>query len=276
MPGAAAQLKQVWSYMFGGQNPPGSANANGDGGQILKYLAQQAAAGYAVAGIVLNARDWMGAAGFEYWLGVMDIDMFTAAAAAQPGGLDAYGWSIGSSPAITSVNGDVIGSLSSPGARYISVNSGSQIYSPLMFGGYIGAKIAERFLGATPTKLVAEFWAAFGSTATNQTTSWLFGMTAGSGQTDAAAAGSAGCIVSDGANFRLRSAAGNDAGAAVDTNWHLFRIEYGATNTEWFIDGVSQGTIATETGIWPRALNMRRDATGNQPRVGPGRIYYAV
>jgi len=93
---------------------------------------------------------------------------------------------------------------------------------------------------------------------------------------DSAAADSAGAVRSGGtaSTFFLTSDNGSDAGAAIDTNYHLWRITYGSSTTEWFIDDVSQGTITTETDIWPLSFKAYCGTTNRLALVW-ARIYYS-
>ena len=126
-----------------------------------------------------------------------------------------------------------------------------------------------------PTILVCDFFAAFSTITANETATGI-GMT-GANAVDAAAAGSAGCITASGAapptTFFLTSDLSSDAGSAINTSWHKFRIEYGSSTTEWFIDAVSQGTITTETDIWPVSFTMFSTTT-NRIDLAWAHIWY--
>ncbi len=255
----------------GGTDIAPTPDANGSIAERLAYLQRLTPLG---AGIVRNMRDWAGGAGFEFWFGNFGTMLDTAAAAGNPSGLDGWSWSLGTNSMNVTSNGDLF-SETDPGYNYANPSSGVTIRSPQIFGGVDGYRMAQIFLGQAPTKLVCEWYGIWVTVGTNTMAAYNGGMTNGL-VASADAAGSAGVIVSDGTNFRLVSDNGNDAGAAVDTNPHLWRIEYGTTNTEWFIDDVSQGTITTETDIWPCNWAQRNDAAGNANRTMFGRVYYAL
>jgi len=246
-----------------------TADPNGSMAERLAYLQQLTPLG---AGIVKNARDWAGGAGFVFLfdcVGDDHPDMPTATS--NIGGLTGWGWAQSGVINDTPNTGDLFVATSD-----IGPNGSAGMVSPRIFGGADHRAMAAKFLSVTPTKLVLEFYGRWAAAASNnETTSWICGFTRTTSDTDASAAGSAGCITSNGTNFVLTSDNGSDVGAALDTNHHWFRIEIGAATTEWFIDDVSQGTIATETGIFPVAVSIRR-STGNQPRLSQGRVYYAA
>lgn len=285
-----------YAVIDGGQAPTNAASDTGDIGAMLKYLVARAKetvgsenispsvdpAGSLAerlaylqqltplgAGIVRNARDWLGGAGFEFWFGSIGDDLLdTPAATTNLAGLQGWGWGQSGTVNDTPITGNLFEAYS-----YINPSTTSGIASPRIFGGIDHLNMAAKFLGVTPTKLVFEFYGKFSTTAANETTSWIGGLTRTTSDTDAAATGSAGCITCNGSNFVLTSDNGSDVGATIDTDPHWFRIEVGAVNTEWFIDDVSQGTITTETGIFPIAISTRR-ASGNQPQLMQGRVYY--
>ncbi|KKK48953.1 hypothetical protein LCGC14_3139960, partial [marine sediment metagenome] len=75
-------------------------------------------------------------------------------------------------------------------------------------------------------------------------------------------------IYTDGTNFTIRSDADSDAGAADDTDWHVWKITVkigSATDAvEWFIDGTSQGKMDRKTDEWPVSFGMYAHTT-NRP-----------
>ena len=84
-------------------------------------------------------------------------------------------------------------------------------------------------------------------------------------------------IVSNGANFVLRSgAATSAAGLAVDTALHKFRIAVTTTNITWYVDDVSQNTLALETDEFPVSFGAGIQAAGaNRFSLGVGHIWYS-
>lgn len=224
-------------------------------------------------GVVTDPRYWESQAGYEFWLLGGSADVMTAAGAANDG-LDAYGWTRTNPVGASFAGPDLLSSADrgDPEFFHSSTTAGDGIASPRIFGSYDHALQAARFLGQIPTKMVLEYSGRWSLTA-NELTAF-----AGMGVptlADASAAGSAGCIRANNVNFTLTSDLAEDVGAAVDANWHTWRIEYGASLTEWFIDNVSQGTITTETDIWPVSFVYKRGASNN-PRYAWVRVYYQI
>lgn len=224
-------------------------------------------------GIVTDPRGWASASGYEFWIVPGNADLITAMGATNDG-LDGYGWTATSLIITEGTAGDFLSSADVTPTHLTANANLDALVSPRIFGSYDHGLQAARWLGYTPTKLTLEMYAAFPTNTANETTSFI-GLVAPS-VTDAAAAGGGGAIRSGGtaSTFFLTSDLGSDAGAAIDAAWHLFRIEYGLTTTEWFIDGVSQGTITTEADIWPLAFKLYA-ATTNRPALAWARIFYS-
>ena len=222
----------------------------------------------------VGPHDWDNGGATDYWLQPLISGQVAVASATNPFGLSGWGWV---TTALTVVAGTA-GDLNSSGdytPTAINFNSAADLLqSARIFGGYDQFQRVSDILLYTPTLLVCDFYAAFSTITANETTTFV-GMSGNI--TDAAAAASAGCITASGAapptNFFLTSDTGSDQGAAIDAAWHRFRIEYGTTNTEWFIDGVSQGTIVTEIDIWPVNFVGFAGAT-NRMSLGWTHIYY--
>ena len=84
-------------------------------------------------------------------------------------------------------------------------------------------------------------------------------------------------ITSDGTNFLFKNDTVSDTSIAVaDTNPHLFRIKVTSASIEWFIDDVSQGTIALKTDEWPASFGAGALATtgANFFHIGWAHIFY--
>lgn len=222
-------------------------------------------------GVITDPRLWASAPGYEFWFVPGHIDLVGAMADTNEG-LSGHGWTYFTAPTITDGSaGDFLSAADLTPTR-LSSGASQGIASPRIFGSYDHALQASKYLGSMPTKLSVEFYAAWTLVATNQTTAFL-GLCAPA-VTDAVAAGSAGAIVSDATNFRLRSDNGDDAGAAVNTTYHRWRITFGGSTTEWFIDEVSQGTVTTEADIWP--VSMKITGASNSIDVAWARVYYEV
>lgn len=228
-------------------------------------------------GIVNDPRYWQSNSGYEFWINFGHLDLMTVMSATNDG-LSGYGWTgaIAANAAITEGStGDFLSSADIDPTRLVVGSTNTQLASPRIFGSYDHGQQAARWLGGTPTKLCTEFYARMSVASANETTSFIgFHTPAG---TDVAAAGGGGGVRSGGtaSTFFLTSDLGSDVGAAIDTNWHLWRIEVGLTNTEWFQDDVSQGTITTETDIWPQSWRVASGTT-NRPQVAWARVYYAL
>lgn len=222
----------------------------------------------------VGPRDWIDSEATDYWIRAAGNTNQTSALSATNGiGLPGFGWTCTSLTAVSTATGDLNDSADvTPFA--IGTDAASDLLSsPIVFGGYDGYQRAAAILGYTPSKLVCDMYAAFTTASTGQTTGFI-GLASG---TDAAAAGSAGAITISGFGpftFTLTSDNGSDTGATADTAYHRFRIEYThGGNTEWFIDDVSQGTITTETDIWPLPFKMMVGAN-NRIALAWAHLYY--
>lgn len=158
----------------------------------------------------------------------------------------------------------------------IDLNSnGDGIYcnSTPGFGTWAHARMVEGILGSLPTKLVYEQDAKWVTHTANETTSGL-GFVVGGGS-PLTAANHVAFIYSNGTNFLLRSSGASDTGAADDGDWHKFKIvlDSAAVTAEWFIDGVTQGTIALLQDTFPVIVGASVFTT-NRIRVGWAHLYY--
>lgn len=190
--------------------------------------------------------DWNSGA-TDYWC-VFTSDMLAAMGATNMG-VDGFSWVMTAISFTEAQTGDFLSSSDQTLTGAALNASGDIISFNNIFGSYAHALVAAKILGYTPTRMIFEAYGAFSTASANETATF-FGL-CDNGQTDPTAAGSAACIYSNGTNFLLVSDNGSDTGALIDTGVHVWKIAIDATNTEWFIDSVSQGTIATETDIWP-------------------------
>lgn len=218
-------------------------------------------------GIITNARDWQDGFGYEFWL-IAGADLATTAAAANPSGLSGWGWTMTSISVTEGSSADFNSTSDRDPTRFTTNASGDLLYSPRRFGSAEDFVLAGRALGSTPTKLCFETWARFTTVANNESATG-FGFAPSGALTTKSAA-----IYSNGTNFLAASGANTDTGAAVDTSWHLWRMEVGASTTEWFIDDVSQGTLTTTVAdIWPAGFVMFT-STSNRIDMAWARVYY--
>ena len=122
-----------------------------------------------------------------------------------------------------------------------------QLLSPIIWGGYEWQKAVAGILGYAPSQLCYEVFAKFPTNSANEPTT-CFGFVKGVPLT---AGNAVATIYTTGANWTLTDGTVTDAGAADDASWHLFKVVMDTANTEWFLDGASQGTITTETDEFP-------------------------
>ena len=213
--------------------------------------------------------DFSNGAATDYWIQFNGVANQTAAAAAtNPGGLSGWLFTTTSLVPTSGTAGDFNSSTDFTPSHSLTDGTADIFATPRIFGGYDQMQRVKDVLGYAPTELVVDQYAAFTVASANEVSTY-FGLINSTGAADGA--GSGGCILSDGTNFRLVSDLGNDAGALIDNGWHLWRILYGSTNTEWFDDIAtpgtlaSRGTITTEADIWPLAYVFRASTTN---RVG--------
>lgn len=226
---------------------------------------------------VLNGWDWSDAVGTDYWL------MPGAAVAGATTFLNSSrGWTTTALSITEGAAADAMTYADRGTPRFVSFGaSGDLIASPIIFGDYAGARNAAMLMGRSdlPRYLVTDVYGAFTTNSANENTSG-FGLIEDGGAITTAADQLA-VIVSDGTNFICRSGADSDAGSVVDTAYHWWRIVIDAQKTggvtdavEWFIDGVSQGTLDLETDEFP-ALFSAHSLTTNRISLGTTHIYYA-
>jgi len=228
-------------------------------------------AGGGGVGIVTNPFEWQGAWGHDFRFNAGNADLITTAAAGNPSGLSGHGWVATALSVTEGSSGDFLSSSDINPTRIVWNAASDSLVSPRIFGSYDHMLIAAESLGATPTKLCCEVFAAWKNYNFGENTSW-FGFAA-PGTADSTAAGAAACIAANTSVWYLKSDNGSDtATAAVDTAWHKWRIEVGASTTEWFIDDVSQGTITTETDIWP--TSFKAFTSNNLFDIAWFRVYY--
>ena len=232
----------------------------------------------------VGPHDLDNGAATDYWWNFQGTTNQTAAAGATtPYGLSGWGHTTTSLVQTPGTAGD-LDSYSDHTPSHILTDAASDAFvTPRIFGGADQFDRVADVLGYRPTSLIVDTYAAFTVNTANEVGSF-FGLCAPA-VTDMTAAGGGGGIISDGTNFVLKSDNGSDAGAAKDNLWRKWRIQFGTsaglTTTEWFMDTTpsgtltSQGTITTETDIWPLAYKMIVVAAGTN-RIGISwiHIYY--
>lgn len=225
--------------------------ADGSPGQVVKINA--AGDGWEIGSVdtMISPVRWGVDIGTKYGIVFGDENMDETYQ--RPNGLVDAGWTLsGGKSSTVGGSGDFLDAADPGRGCALDLSAaGNLIVSPVIFGAYWHALAAKQVLGAFPAGLRLSVYAQFTTVANNEKGT-CFGMFRD--QSDGSQAIS---IHSDGTNFRLRmeSTGTEDAGAAVDTDAHLFAIEVRANSTEWFIDGVSQGVIAEDADDqWPVGL----------------------
>lgn len=162
------------------------------------------------------------------------------------------GWTATSWTALSAGTGDfnTTADFAPAGIGLNTVGSALSVrFQTLLFGSYAHRAMATDILGYEPTKLCFKVWASFAvNTANESNTGFGFVTTINATTADGEKVA---WIHSDGTNFTFRQNTNTDAGAAKDTSFHEYVVKIDATNMEWFIDGVSQGTLSTPTDVWP-------------------------
>lgn len=223
-------------------------------------------------GIVTDPRYWATNAGYEFQADFGNVDLITVLSATNDG-LSGYGWATTSLVAVDGTAGDLLDAADVTPTHIATDATSDLLTSPRVFGSYNHALQASRFLGYMPTRMVMECYAAFTVNSADVETGTFFGMAAPS-STTYNGAGSVGSILANfGGLFRCASNSNGDSGSATDTAWHVWKVVFGPSDTEWFIDGVSQGTFATQTDAWPSSFRINTSTT-NRIALSWVRIYY--
>ncbi len=221
----------------------------------------------------LRPQEWANAVATDYWANFGDV---TAVPADAIGDLDLYGWTTASY--VTTI-GDSAGFLDSDtlgttgGADFNA--AGDFLLSPAIFGDHAHATLVEKLLGFPPASLNMELFGRLAANANEEESG--FGFVQDSTTGPFAKADLHALITSDGTNFSLESSAAVDPSVALDnTTAHLFRIQITSAGAEWFIDDVTQGSIALVAATYPAAWGASTKAsTGtNDPVVQWVHIWY--
>ena len=222
---------------------------------------------------VNRPQDWGSAAGTDYWAVFGDLTL----APSDSTDLDLFGWvEAGTFVHLAGAGADLIASgagAGTTGGAHIDT-AGDSIVSPFIFGDYAHARMAEGFLGYTPTILNMECFARFNADGGDDEDSG-FGFVEAGAASPFVKAGLQAFITSDGTNFSLESGAGADAGSADNQDVHLWKIQFTSSAVEWFIDGTSQGTLALQANVFPLAWGASVGAAGTaDPVISWVHIWY--
>jgi hypothetical protein len=195
----------------------------------------------------------------DFWFNAANSVAGLSAATAV-GALQSSGWVSSTSPAFSNAaTGDLISAADDTPAHFLMDTSGDKFYSPIIFGDYAHALLAGQFLGYTPTKLNARFYAAFTVASASETASFI-------GFTGGATAVSA--IISNATNFLGYNSSASSTLLAVDNAWHLWDITLdsgGTPSLAYAIDGVAYATTAVVQDLFPCAFGMLTTTTN---RIG--------
>lgn len=232
----------------------------------------------------VGPHDLDNGAATDYWWNFQGTTNQTAAAGATtPYGLSGWGHTTTSLAQTAGTAGDLDSYADHTPSHILTDAAADAFVTPRIFGGADQFDRVAQVLGYRPTSLIVDTYAAFTVATAAETTSF-FGLCAPA-TTDIAAAGGGGGIRSNGtaSTFFLTSDNGSDAGANIDNLWRRWRIQFGTsaglTTTEWFMDTTpsgtltSQGTITTETDIWPLSYKMIV-ATTNRIGISWIHIFY--
>lgn len=194
----------------------------------------------------------------------------TDIAAGQGRDLAADGWEAAGFSILTGSGAGLLDSGAKGTTGGINFDTaGDYLISPFIFGDYTHGRIAEHFLGYYPTKIVMRVLARFAAGNDEEATGFGF-VQDGTDANALVKADLMAYITVDGTNFSLESSGNADAGSTKNTNQHLFKIvgTFGST-WEWFIDDVSQGTLAIVASQMPMAWAAGTKGSGgaNDPVI---------
>lgn len=201
----------------------------------------------------MAAKDWEEAA-TDFWIFAGNNDLVTVQAATNVAGLSGWGWTATSVLYTNDSTGDFLSSADDTPPNFSADANADQLVSPRVFGSYAHGLMVSKILGKLPTKLILEFYGAFPTASASEAATFM-------GLNDGGTAGA--FIYSDGTNFQLSNGTNLDAGALIDNLYHLWKIVINSVTglIEWFQDGVSQGTIAVPTDVFPLALKCAASTT---------------
>lgn len=210
-----------------------------------------ARADYRVRKHILVPQDWGHAAGTDFWAYFGNSGLLTSGVAHE---LSDYGWTTTTLAFASPDGADFMSAddIGTPNGLALA-DANDLLQSPAIFGDYTHARMVQELMGNFPSQLVLEVYAAF-TTVSGTSNRSGFGLVEAGG-TAGVSADELAWIYTDGTNFTIRSDTDSDAGAADDTDFHLWKIVVSmgsATNAvEWFIDGTSQGMMDRKTDEWP-------------------------
>ena len=223
---------------------------------------------------VAQALHWDDSSGSDFFF---EPDAAGIAGTGQAEDLSDVGWTVTglSGQFVEGSGSDFLSGLSIPN-HYATTAALDLLQSPRIFADPVHAWQASHHLGQDPATLTMEAWNAFSVNGADETATGV-GLAQAGGAVNVAANALA-VIYSNGSNFVCRSSSDSDVGAAVDTAWHKWTIglKVGTTDAiEWFIDGVSQGTLDLLENVLPMSWGAGVVTGGtNRVLIGPCRVFY--
>ena len=222
---------------------------------------------------IFDPHEWGNSPATDYWADFGKDDL------AAGGGRDlaASGWEASGFSILDGSGAEILDAANKGTTGGINFDAvGDYIISPTMFGDWEHGVIAQQFLGYFPTKISFECGARFVAGAGENDTGFGF-LQDGTDDNALVKADLMAYITIDATNFSLESSATADACLTKTTTPHLFKVTATTGSTfEWFVDGVSQGTLATVAAQAPMAWGAgTRAATGtNKPIISWLHIWY--
>lgn len=220
---------------------------------------------------------WQSMAGTDFWLVGGGADVMAVGAADVAGGLSGFGWTTTTLSLTAATGGDFLSSATIGTPASISLGADTDLLqSPTIFGDYTHGLLAGQILGHYPTRLICEVYAAFLTNSAEETRTG-FGIieAGGTAGTDASAMAWIHDLGTTNV-FSIRSGADSDNGSADNATYHQWRIvvKVGTTDAiEWFIDGVSQGTMDNQAALWPCSFGAYASTT-NRIALAWAHIWY--
>lgn len=219
--------------------------------------------GYRIANrLHVGGLEWNFMVATDYWFHAANTVALQSAATAV-GALSSSGWVTTSVAFTNTATADFLSAADDTPTIASGDADLDILRSPIIFGNYAHGLAVSKILGYMPTKLCAEWYGAFATASANEAGTWM-GFWAG---TKSAA------VYSDGTNFQMTTTTATDAGALISTTYHLWKIVVGPSTTEWFIDGVSQGTATTAADLWPASFGFVTSTT-NRPAISWAHVWY--
>ena len=225
---------------------------------------------------VERAGDWDDASGSDFFI---EPDAAQIAGTGNVEDLSDVGWTTTSLAFVQGTDADFMDPDDKGVPSHYLTDAASDIFqSPAVFGDYLHSQQAAHHLGVDPTTMTLEAWVTFSVNSASETgTGFGFVINGGSIITEA---DHIAVIHTDGTNFICREGGGDSKTGALDDGLiHLFKIviKTGSVTdaVEWFIDGVSQGTLDRRPDAYPCSVGWGVEVGAtNRILIGPARVFY--